>query len=283
MVGEDLMMPFQEMLHKQYLQQHSIIGPRPEGRAEQRELARKFAHYLIREVYEYLDAMSFKHFLPLDEAPRETRILELIDVFKYLMSLMWLEDVQPAEIERLFLQKTEVVEERHRRKLVAQRVCGFDIDGVLAQGGEDYETDPEAFYESGGALRLEPFAGARDTLATLKAAEWSIVLVTARKVTRHARLEWETHQWLKEHSIPYDLILFGYDKEEVLAKSKIRLSFFVEDMAKHALDIAKSGIEVLLLRNKEAVHERVHYIDDISEVVDWATDQGDLRPVPSII
>lgn len=276
------MMNLQDFLKHQYRQQEEVIGPRPDGRAEQRQMAMQFAHYIIREVYEYLDALSFKHYLPTDELPRQTRIIELVDILKFWGALAWLEGVTAPELIQTFLDKSDLVDERLRAKHMAERIAGFDIDGVLAQWSfmpEDAEEIKEEFYESGGTLALEPYADAAQTLLALKERGWGIVLVTARKISRHSRLEHETHQWLKSNGIPYDLVLFGYDKEEALAKSKVKLKFFVEDNPKHALDIAKSGVDVLLLRSREAVHERIHYIDEIKQVKDWAGIGTDIRAV----
>lgn len=264
-------MTLREMMERQYAQQRKIMGPRPEGRAEQRQLAITFSQYINEEVQEYLDSISYKHFLPTDEAPRQTRILELIDIQKYLLCLMWLEGVDPAEMEHLFLDKTDVVYERHTKQVLGSKICGFDIDGVLAHldfGANSSEESKEEFYENGGATSLEPIPGARDTLVALKAAGWGIVLVTARKLHRHARLEHETHRWLKDNGMPYDLLLWGYDKAEVIAKNDLKLRFFVDDHPKHAIDLARTGMTVYLLGSRDASHPLIKWIDSLEEIVE---------------
>ena len=78
----------EDIVIRQYEQQKMMLGEVPLGRSEQRQLSQRLASYLVEEVYEYLRACSYKHFLPISEKPRSSRLLELTDILKYLLSLL---------------------------------------------------------------------------------------------------------------------------------------------------------------------------------------------------
>jgi hypothetical protein len=56
-------------------------------------------------------------------------------------------------------------------------------------------------------------------------------------------------EWLAKNGIGYDLLLFGRDKAEIIRDyiSPAVPRYFIEDRAKHALEIAELGISVLLM------------------------------------
>ena len=57
----------------------------------------------------------------------------------------------------------------------------------------------------GGYSDGEPLSGAREALAELRRRGWVLVLYTARHFNH-----WETTtEWLAEHGIPYDQLVFG--------------------------------------------------------------------------
>jgi len=268
--GVAAMIPLSQLLQEQYNQQIEVMGPAPLDRTASREWAQKFGLYLIDEVLDYLHAISYKHFLPVDEAPRQTRVYEITDMLKYVLCLAWLENITGPELETSFQNKTATVYERFKSEKMKRKVCGFDIDGVLTKP-EGYRSDmseeeKEAFFESGMARKVQPADGAVELLQSLKEEGWSIVLVTSRKVWRHAILETETYQWLHEHNIPFDKVLWGYDKGEAIGKSGLKFAFFVEDAVKHAVDLADNGLKVFLIGHPEIAHKGIQNVSELREI-----------------
>lgn len=269
-LGCDAVVTLKELLETQYRQQQVLLGDVPGDSVECSDLAWRLATQLVDEAFEYLNAAGYK-LLGTDPAPRTTRVLELVDVFKYLLSLCWIEGVTAEEFSDLFYSKTDVVYQRHKALAETTHMCGFDVDGVLANFDRvDYyrlsEEERDAWWDSGRLSQLEMCEGASQVLHQLKEDGWTIIIITARKVWRHNRLEYETHNWLRKHDIPYDRLLFGPDKTEVVSRYNLNLSFFVEDNSKHALDFAMAGIPVMLIRHPEVQHNLIAHIKNISDV-----------------
>jgi len=107
-------MTIKELLERQYAQQESFLGQLPEESAQKQEMAKKMAYHLILETFEYLDEIN---------GERKLRVEELVDVLKYLMSLLWVEGISPAELEQVFAQKTDRVYKSHQRKMWAKKYC----------------------------------------------------------------------------------------------------------------------------------------------------------------
>ncbi len=263
-----------DLLKTQYEQQERLLGSLPEDARERKELAWRLATQLMDEVFEYLNASGYKLLTP-NLLSRTSRILELVDTLKYLLSLCWIEQVTSEELESLFFSKTEAVYRRHEDFEVSSQICGFDIDGVLSQwlqiNGVDYysltDEQRDGGWESGGILELEPVPGAREVLEQLKSQGKTIVLITARKIWLYGRVEHETHQWLKKHGMLYDRLFFGADKVETLKRAKLPpLEFFVEDDPRHALDMARAKIPTVLIGHPEIRHEQINNVESIREV-----------------
>ena len=235
-----------EMFARQYAQQASIHGSAPLSRDMARSLAAEFAQYGIGEMYSYLDSIAYKRFLTAEEMPRRTRLTEWIDAFKYLLAIGWTEGFTAREVYEEFMRKSEVVDHRRAQVKMSTHVAGFDIDGVLCEY-DMWEPDEETFIERGGVTTLAPNMPMIEFAQELKKDGWTIIVVTARKLYRHSRLEADTYEWLQSAGMPYDKVLWGYDKMEQIRRFGAEFRFFVEDSMKHAIDIATSGIPVYLI------------------------------------
>lgn len=255
------------MISEQYAQQRLIWGDLPEGRDDQRLMAERLATRLVGAVHDYLSAIDYNSFFSEKEAPRSTRVLELTDILKYALALAWTEQCTPRELVEAFAAKTQTVTERYTRSVLSSRVCGFDIDGVLCQY-DSWGPDEATFIESGGVLTLKPMPGAQLLLEQLKSSGWSIVIVTARKAHIYKRLERDTHDWLVANQFPYDRLLFGYDKMEMVRSSGAEIKFFVEDAPKHALDLANGGIPVFhISQGNPITHHNIVSIRDLVDII----------------
>lgn len=272
-------MDIADLLRIQYDQQELLEGPLPVGKADRRTLATQYAHYAGEELYSYLRAAGYKHFTDSLPAPRSTRVEEIVDVLKFLLCIAWTEEITAEELEVAFKAKTTVVEQQRRTLDPSQLVAGFDIDGVLAEytvWGADgtWASSQAEFIESGRCLTLAPTDGAIHVPQVFKERGHSVVMVTARKSWTHRRLESDTYEWLKQHNIPFDRVLFGYDKTEQVKAHGLQFRFFVEDNPKHALDFANSGVKTYYLGTPHfgpVAHENIITINSLWEILERET------------
>jgi hypothetical protein len=257
-----------QMFAQQYEAQELFWGPLPDDRAKRRELAAHFAQELGGEVYEYLDAIAYKRFIPREEAPRGTRLLELVDIFKFWLCLCWTEGVSARELADAFDGKTRIVHDRWRERMESGMVAGFDLDGVLCEYGAWTPSEAE-FIERGGCLTLKPEPGAKQLLEWLRSKGFSIVVITARKAHVHRRLEIDTFDWLEANELPVDRVLYGYDKSALMRPYGERFGFFVDDSPKHALDMAEAGVHTFHLDPfSNLSHKNIERVCDLASLRD---------------
>src|SRR4051794_5505164 len=85
------------------------------------------------------------------------------------------------------------------------RLC-FDLDETISEKARD-----------GGYTSVRPLPGAKEGLEALKARGAYIIIYTARRMRTHrgdvakviADVGELTRNWLAEHGIPYDELIFG--------------------------------------------------------------------------
>jgi len=285
---------FVYMVVAQHTQQEQMIGSVPQDEAERARIGLELAAGLSAEVVGYTRALGYTTLLPDARTAgdrRQHRKAEIVDILKYALSLAHLDGFGAQELFEAFVAKTGVVYERMRAELTQTRIAGFDIDGVLAcfdypELGDRWDDESEARWVALGKVRTcALLPEARDFLLELRARGWGIVLVTARKRHKHPNMEADTYAWLQENGLPYDRVIFAYDKAQAIADARIPLRFFVEDSAKHALDIASAGIQVYHLGSDELDHPLITNHSGLASVrrLVWARDkkedyaQGRLR------
>jgi len=238
-------------------------------------LAKDFIIGLNEEVTELASASTnYKEHILGDLRISESAILEeAVDVIKYLISLMHLYGITHEEFYNRFIRKTEVI--RHRVK-VAQakltsdsRLIGLDLDGCvvdlgplddeLAEIANSCESPSQIlakqealkfeWREKGKFLDLSPIDNSIECIKLFKEIGYKVAIITARPYKKHKRLYSDTIRWLDRYGVPYDLLLFGRDKAEIIC-DHLKPAFpqwFVEDREKHALEVSALGITVFLL------------------------------------
>lgn len=102
---------------------------------------------------------------------------------------------------------------------------------------------------------VKPMEGAVETLRFLNKKGFKIHLITAR----HNKYNQITAQWLDEHQVPYISLTFSDNKAPLAVEKDIRL--FVEDSSANARELARVGINVILL---DKYHNKD--IDDYSRI-----------------
>lgn len=241
-----------------------------------------------KELSEALDTVHWKiHRREYKKPVKSNTLEEFIDVFKYWMTLMQLHGFTPEEIEAEYYRKSAVVEQRHLQEVCRnlqdeKDVVAVDIDGVLAdyprsflefinqELGTTYTIDQVTTYDIYGCLGIPPeiglsiknkyretgqkrfipvLPGAKEFLLRLKAAGYTIVLITARPYEQYSRIYADTLEWLARNDLPYDYLVFHEKKEEYLIDmvGKDAIRFFVDDVVGNANSVSRLGIPCYLI------------------------------------
>lgn len=111
-----------------------------------------FSLALIKEVGDALSHTDWKvHRGNYHQYIKTNHLMEFVDCFKYLMSLIQLNGFTLQEFEKAFYKKSRVVEQMYKQeKLINLKdsstpIVGVDIDGVLADYYYDYPRFVEEF------------------------------------------------------------------------------------------------------------------------------------------
>lgn len=198
---------------------------------------------------------------------------EAADILKYLIAIAQLYELGEHEILEAFIRKSAVIEDRaegERLKLQRDtRVVISDLDNCIADL-RDWQAEVNAaqtagpagdrmlqlledmkseFYRGGGFRTMSVIPGAVEGLKEIREMGYKIVLVTARPYRQHKRVYGDTLHWLKQHEVPYDLLLFKKDKAEAVIEHIFPATpvAFVEDRLKHCVEVIGIGVPVLLL------------------------------------
>lgn len=215
------------------------------------------------------------------------------DIFKYLIVIAQLFGITPDGMFEVFKEKTGVVRDKVKRKSVCldreTPVIVVDIDNVIADlskwdaNVQEHSNVPvnqktvkmlealkEEFYHDGGFRDLEPVSGAVEGMKTLKKLGWTLVLISARPYWLYKRIYADTLFWLEKHDVPHDLLVFNKDKAEAIYEDIFPAApkYMLEDRHKHAVEVAKYGIPVLLL--DWPYNAEVEDTNMITRVNDWA-------------
>jgi len=266
------------------------LDPNEMTRVAASEAANMLSLGLYEEAAELARAATrFKaHILRLSDVDKSNVAEEAADVLKYVLSIAQLHGIEAVELHEAFCRKTHVVADRakgeqlvlsHDTKLVIVDLDGCVADlSVLASATRHHplpeqERVKETFRRGGGYADLPLIHGAKEGLALLRELGYKIVIITARPHRQHKRLYGDTLGWLKKHDIAYDLILFRRDKAEALCEHifPAQPTCFIEDRAKHALEIVDMDVPVLLLDNdgnRTVDHELITRVADWTEIID---------------
>lgn len=99
------------------------------------EMTKEYALHLISEVTDLLSQVNWKmHHKSNLEVKRSDLVLEVIDIWKYLLSICLIWDIKPDEFCKAFDEKSGLVEQKYLQEfaqLEGKEVVICDIDGVL--------------------------------------------------------------------------------------------------------------------------------------------------------
>lgn len=263
------------MWNIQAVQQEALgLDPKDLGEVEH---GRVFGD-LIKHLYEETGELSRvvpihkRHILRMPEARKSAIAEEVADILKLTIAAAQMQGLAPREVYDAFVQKSYVVQQKAEQERLAlersTRVLCFDLDDVIISlepwrtelGFRDERllTAPERldaqekmktqFYEGGRFRTCLPLAGAAETLRLAKAAGYTIAIITARPQLQYKRIRSDTVGCLKEHGIPFDILIFNRNKVEALQEniSPAWPIFFVEDMERNARELHAANVNVLL-------------------------------------
>ena len=295
--------------------------------AEINQWADKYGFLLVREVAEFINELNTKpHRKEAKTIIRSNLLEEWIDIFKYWLCLGRLFGFSPQDLREEYYRKSDVVMQRFFQEKQLQyipgKVAGVDIDGVLADypaafinfvnrelgtdfnpvGQKNYHL-PESLglpldlcmelkhkYRETGQKRFIPVKpGAKELLEALKQAGYTIVLLTARPYKQYKRIFADTQEWLNNNGLLYDSIIWDEDKNTRLVREfgQERISFFIEDVAKNANQIAALGVPCYLINaayNEDAILQPgVIRVNNLAEVAENLKERGLLDGTDRII
>ncbi len=267
------------------------VFPKPKNLKDKQSLTKEFILHLISESDEVLREINWKFHRGNKKKINKDKLLEeLIDVFKYNLSIMQFWDISPSEFYQKFLDKSEIVEQRFIQEkklnlLDDKKILCIDIDGVIA----DYPRSFINFIESKinkkviinfteyklydiiqkatglSKKKIEKLkheyriTGYKRSISLIKdakkyinllAKEYTIVLLSARPYEKYPRIFSDTIFWLKKNRIKYNAILWDVKKEERMLKELPHTLYMIEDCGENAIKIAINKKKVILL-NKD--------------------------------
>lgn len=233
-----------------------------------------------------------RHLLALPRLVRTDAAEQVADVLKTLMAWAQLHGLNPGEVVQAFHRKTLVVARRAeaaKMELAADTmVMCFDIDDVVcdirdwrqklnairagrppsAQVHREEEAFKDQCYRDGTFAQCPPVPGAPEALQAIRNAGYKMVYVTARPQWQYKRLYADTIDWMEQHAVPHDLVLFNKDKAEAVYEhiSPAWPRAFVEDHDRNARALAAIGVNVLLF---DQPHNQGLQLDGVKRVHGW--------------
>lgn len=213
----------------------------------------------LTEVLESIEWREHRRVRIPENLPRVKE--ELIDVFKYWLSMVQLFDMTPGEVISEYWKKSAVVRQRFSEeymKTLDGPTVVVDIDEVLCDFSngflmwlleqklvpEDRAADllnkrryinaeslgvprqewseiKHNFRTSGAIRKLLKMPGAWGFLQNCEQAGFRIVLLTSRPIDAYPNLMSDTVAWLAENSMRYDFIWWSLKKAEKLVERRL--------------------------------------------------------------
>lgn len=290
---------------------NKLLGNEAKTLKEREVLTKEFILHLITEAVEVLNEVNWKmhrkkqydKYNPVNEYNLKE---ELIDVWKYLLSIMQFWNITPEQFIEEFHRKSDVVEQRYNQEKILnlikeKKIIGIDIDGVLADYPKSFINFAEKEtgikfnikgydisekigkiigvekakkikekYRISGQKRFIPVIENSQKALKILSKKYKIVLLSARPIKQYKRIFPDTIEWLKKNNFNYDAILWDEKKEEKVIKEFPNMKFMVEDVKENANKIAKKGYKVYLINktyNRGKVEKNVTRVKNWEEIL----------------
>jgi NTP pyrophosphatase (non-canonical NTP hydrolase) len=251
---------------------------------EREEMTKSLALALHAEVSELISAVNFKDHRQLKNSADPSKILyESVDVFRYLLAILNLWNIDPGSVEDAFEDKDMFLHMRHQiesQSWDGQPVLVFDIDDVIAhfrsnfidwlesekgivvdKNSTEYYTtlevkeagfNPEEVFDEFIAKRslrnLTVDQGIADVINYFYDEGCWIQLLTARPGDV-LQCKYDTYRWLSRSGLKFHRVDFSAEKYRWLTKSEYfdsgQIVCAIDDSAKHSAEYAKHGVATL--------------------------------------
>lgn len=250
-------------------------------------LTSKYIEALHSELVEVLNTRSWKSHRFNRATPRDELLSELVDVQKYLWGLMVVHGVTPAELERAFNAKSDIVEQRFRqehilpRALNNARIVAVDLDDTVvdwetgfaqycaAEGYSEHDVakhvDPALrmyvkakFYQEHRFATLEAIRGAVPAVKRLIESGHTIVWLSARPVDKYPGIVGDTVQWLRSHDLPMEYLYWSDLNKHLFILEKLPTAVALFDNETEIVGHAKEfGVRAYLVTREESLAQKV--------------------------
>jgi len=232
---------------------------------------------------------------------------QLVDVLKYLLSILLLFDINIDYFVSCFSNKSLIVDRDFKQQLVTfeneTRIISVDIDGVLADyhtgivkyfidkniinetyrekyhdtynyceffdmNIEEFERNKDLFIENNGLINLPVIEYARESINELIDKGFKIILLTARP--KLVQIVKDTMIWLNKNNINYHKLFFEKDKDELFKKIyPAHISIHIDDRDKHAIEMNNVNVLVYLFDTDYNKHMNTDNFNNIIRVKNW--------------
>jgi len=280
-------MNFSEILRNQKEFNEKVIGKAIEELSPEERMhwIKEYSICLNSEILELLrESGNWKvHRKEKINVVQSNVLEELIDVFKYFLSIMAMHGFSEDDLEFGYKQKSDVVEQRWSQEhKQLNNIAVVDIDGTIGDYVKQFidfverrtgmnQVPPELvscdiyaslakvvgwdmiiklkheFRVCGEKRCLPVMDGAKEFLDALKKSNHDIVMLTARPFGKYKRILWDTIFWLKSNGLKFDAVLSSEDKYSELVKHIGSIRFAVEDDLAQAKNISMLGVPVYLV------------------------------------
>lgn len=287
---------FERMFQIQKDQQQELgLDPADLGEVERRIALGDLTLQLFEEAGELsrIASVHKRHILRLPVVNPHAVAEEIVDVFKTTLCIAQMYGLSADDLFTAFRDKTAAVSAKATMERTTlenhTKVACFDLDDVIcdlspwrkelgfaderqltaAQNLDALENMKSQFYQGGRFRKMEPISGAFHALHGFRAAGFKIAIITARPQWQFKRLRSDTVFWLNKHGIPFDLLIFSRNKVEAIHQhiSPAWPAFFVEDLERNALELAKAGVKVLLYPHPH--NSGGTYPENVTRVSGW--------------
>lgn len=264
------------------------------------ELLKTLTLAMHHEVSEIVSACNFKVFDKTNYAVDKDKIVyNSIDVFRYLLAIMNLYDVDSNEFLSSFEERDIQLNLSKNIKPPSedQKVVVIDIDDVICDfrsyfnswlyreysihinpnstsyysskevksHGYSPEVVFEKFISSNELLNIPVIAPMIKFINLVKKENIYVQLLTSRPES-NLKCKYQTYTWLHKNNIPFDDIGFASEKYIWLAKKDYYLNgnvvAAIDDSPKHAMEYATHDIPVLVPKtayNKDIKHKNIEH------------------------
>ncbi len=271
---------------------------------QKQQQTKEYILCLIKESTEILDEINWKqHKLNKQKILEDNIIEESIDSFKYLLNIIQLWNFDDNKFFDEFERKSIVVAQKfEQEKLLKfsnkEKVAILDIDGILYPWPKeflrfclyyninykfknlyDFESSidlserlkiKDEYRKSGIKATANVIDGAVEFTNKLKELGYTIILVTARPYQKYQRIYADTLQWLNNHKIQFDAIIWEEQKEKYLIEKFPNAKFVVEDDIENALILSRNGFKVYLkntiYNESKATTENIIRFNNFNEI-----------------